>query len=203
MCNLENILFHTLIHLFVLAQNTVCMHLCTLVSMCTSYLSGHSCHISPTARPVNAIKGDPFPSLLTINANPNPFFSLTISRWSLYRVATDMKVCSCPHVWRSKHHIFNGAHQTSQRLSPTLHTEIFIWTTCRCGPTLCPFMVSFKQGTHTFAYTCPFCPQTPGGESECSSLWLVGTSGLQETYRYLQCLLTAPTFNSEFSTAAL
>lgn len=43
----------------------------------------------------------------------------------------------------------------------------------------------------------------PGGESECSSLWLVGTSGLQETYRYLQCLLTAATFNSEVSTAIL
>lgn len=63
-------------------------------------------------------------------------------------------------MWRSKHHIFNGAHQTTQRLSPTLLTGIFIWITCRCGPTLSVFGLVLAGHTYLRIYM-PVIPANP------------------------------------------
>lgn len=63
-------------------------------------------------------------------------------------------------MWRSKHHIFNGAHQTTQRLSPTPLTRIFIWITCRCGPTL-PVYGLILAGHTYFRIYVPVIPANP------------------------------------------
>lgn len=85
-----------------------------------------------------------------------------------------------PHVSGCKHHIFNGAHQTTQRLSPTPLTRIFIWITCRCSPTLCPFMASYFG---MYVLVIPAIPLAEGLNAHLCGP--VGTTGLQETYRYL------------------